>query len=208
MRDVFALEPTTPIPADNSYITSYPYLLEYFASRSSFDAGDVVRGAHMAYGWMPTIVHLYPENGKDDLTSAAIILTKAKKGGDLSKKEIGLLATLVNHSLVGASKLLHFVAPEHFPIWDSKVYTFIHEKEANHNRVNSIDAYAQYKALLQDLARNDAFPTFHASVNRKLGYSVSPLRALEIIMFQIVLQDKKNADPHGEREDTKANPHL
>jgi hypothetical protein len=183
MQDVFSLEPATQILADDSYVISYPYLLEYFASKSSFEAGDVVRGAHMVYGWMPTILELYPEREKEGLTLAASTLTKARGGNELSNQEIESLAALVNNSLVGASKLLHFVAPLHFPIWDSKVYSFAHEKRPHHYRVNNVETYIQYKSLLQSLTKKTEFPAFHASIQNKLGYDVSPLRALELVMF-------------------------
>lgn len=183
MRDIFALEPATQILADDSYVVSYPYLLEYFSSKPSLNAGDVVCGAHMIYGWMPTILELYPEQGKNDLDAAAQTLTKAKAGSALSDTEIEALATLVNNSLVGASKLLHFVAPNHFPIWDSKVYSFAHEKRPHHYRVNSVETYKQYVALLNDLANRPEFPALHVSVQTKLGYNVSPLSALELVMF-------------------------
>lgn len=183
MRDIFALEPATQILADDSYVVSYPYLLEYFSSKPSLEAGDVVRGAHMIYGWMPTILELYPEQGRSGLDVAAQTLAKAKAGSALSDKEIETLAALVNNSLVGASKLLHFVAPNHFPIWDSKVYSFVHEKRPHHYRVNSVETYKQYVALLKDLATKPEFPTLLDSVQKKIGYNVSPLRALELVMF-------------------------
>ncbi|MCD0420835.1 DUF6308 family protein [Rubrivivax sp. JA1024] len=183
MRDIFSLEPTTEILADDSYVVSYPYLLEYFSSKPSLEAGDVVRGAHMIYGWMPTILELYPEQGRSGLDAAAQTLAKARVGSELSDKEIEALASLVNNSLVGASKLLHFVAPNHFPIWDSKVYSFVHEKRSHHYRVNSIPTYRKYVALLKDLAAKPDFQKLHASVQNKLGYNVSPLRALELVMF-------------------------
>jgi len=59
MRDVFDLEHTTNIVADDSYIVSYPHLLGYFSAKTSLGAEDVVCGAHMVYGWMPTILELY-----------------------------------------------------------------------------------------------------------------------------------------------------
>ncbi|MFH1493501.1 MAG: DUF6308 family protein [Pseudomonadota bacterium] len=183
MRDVFALEPATQILANYSYVISYPYMLEYFALKSSLDAGDVVRGAHMAYGWMPTILELYPEPGKCDLGMAAQTLNEAKAGKDLTAEKIEAMAALVNNSLVGASKLLHFVAPQHFPIWDSKVYSYVHEQRPHHYRVNSVATYLDYVKLLKELANKPEFANFHSSVQRKLGYNVSPLRALELVMF-------------------------
>lgn len=183
MRDIFALEQATKISPDDSYVVSYPYLLEYFSSKSSLVAGDVVRGAHMIYGWMPTVLELYLGHDRFDLDAAAQTLTKAKTGSSLSDKEIEALAALVNNSLVGATKLLHFVAPNNFPIWDSKVYFFVHNKQPHHYRVNNVESYRQYVALLNDLTNKPDFPMLHDSVQKKLGYYVSPLRALELIMF-------------------------
>ena len=41
----------------------------------------------------------------------------------------------------------------------------------------------QYVALLKELATKAEFPALHSSVQKKLGYNVSPLRALELVMF-------------------------
>ncbi len=183
MRDVFALEPYTKIPRNESYVVSYPYLIEYFKSKSSFVAGDVVCGAHMVYGWMPTILELYSESGNSDLGVAAQTLSEAKAGRDLSEQQLKALAAIINNSLVGASKLLHFVAPEHFPIWDSKVYSFVHEQRPHHYRLNNVGNYLDYVKLLKHLCQKPEFPRFYDSVRKKLDYDVSPLRALELVMF-------------------------
>ena len=183
MRDVFVLEPTTKILPDDSYVVAYPYLLDYFNAKAPIAAGDVVRGAHMAYGWMPTILELYPEPGANDLSAAAALLARAKRGGVLTASELETLAALVNNSLVGASKLLHFVAPANYAIWDSKVYSFVHEKRPHHYRVNNVTTYIDYLNLLKDLATRSEFPAFNASVEAKLGYRVTPLRSLELVMF-------------------------
>ena len=71
-----------------------------------------------------------------DLQAAGDMLTKAKQGLRLEAWEIDALAGLVNNSVVGASKLLHFVAPQTYAIWDSKVYAFVHERRPHHYRVN------------------------------------------------------------------------
>jgi hypothetical protein len=63
-RSVFELEPRTQIPRGSSYVLSYPYLLSYFEQRDTIEAVDPVRGAHMAYGWMPTILDLAPESSE------------------------------------------------------------------------------------------------------------------------------------------------
>ena len=183
MTDVFDLEPNTRVLQDDSYILSYPHILGYFSGKKTFDSADVVRGAHMVYGWMPTVLQLYPETPNDDLAAGATILTKAKDTGVLSDEEIASLASLVNHSLVGASKLLHFVAPDRFAIWDSKIYAFIFQKKPHNYRVNDVAAYRRYLSLLAGIRSDPRFDAFHESVNRKIGYAVSPLRAVELVMF-------------------------
>jgi hypothetical protein len=186
MRDVFDLEPTTRVPRESSYVLSYPHILAYFQSREAFDEGDFVRGAHMVYmvyGWMPTALDLYPQPPELDLKTGARLLTLAKRCGDLADADLQDLARLVNNSLVGASKLLHFAAPERFAIWDSKIYAFVFEEKPYNYRVNRSEPYRQYLATLVEICARPAFPAFRASVNAKLGYDVSSLRAIELVMF-------------------------
>ena len=110
MNDIFELERQTAISTNSSYILSYPHILNYFAVKTTFGIEDVVCGAHMIYGWMPTVLDLYPHK-KIDLKQAAKFLNDAKSNGALTDQEINDLAGLINNSLVGASKLLHFVIP-------------------------------------------------------------------------------------------------
>jgi hypothetical protein len=49
--------------------------------------------------------------------------------------------------------------------------------------VNNVEKYFVYLERLGTLTRSPEFKRFHASVATKLGYSVSPLRAPELIMF-------------------------
>jgi len=182
MRDVFELEPNTIIRATDSYIVSYPYLLSYFASKTSFGPEDVVRGAHMVYGWMPTILDLYPTPKKLDFLAAARLLNEARTGS-LTNSELEQLACLVNNSLVGASKLIHFVAPNKYAIWDSKVYAFVFNERAYQNRVSKVAKYLKYQDTLKGLQEDPRFINFHQSMNVKIGYAVSPVRALELIMY-------------------------
>ncbi|WP_423599948.1 hypothetical protein [Roseateles sp. MS654] len=183
MRDVFELERGTEILSDDPYIATYSHLLAFFEPKSSFNASDVVCGAHMVYGWMPTILELYPDADRCDLAAAAAMLTKAKLGHRLDAWELEALAGLMNNSVVGVSKLLHFVAPQNYAIWDSKVFAFVRGERPHHYRVNSVHFYQSYLEELRNLVERPGFEQFHASMNKKIGYAVSPLRALELVMF-------------------------
>src|SRR5579863_6374857 len=137
MRDVFELEQTTNIPT-SSYILSYPHILSYFAGRGPLNVADFVRGAHLVYGWMPTALDLYPQPPNLTLAQSASLLESARTHGTISDEQLSALARVVNNSLVGASKLLHFVRPDIFPIWDSNTYAFVFEEKPHGYRVNKI----------------------------------------------------------------------
>jgi hypothetical protein len=183
MVDVFDREPRTSMPRGSSYILSYPHLLSYFTSKEVIEPADLVRGAHMAYGWMPTILELYLEPPNLGLVGGSQSLTRAKRDGALSDRDLGSLASLINNSLVGASKLLHFVAPTQFAIWDSKIYAFDFEEKPHSHRVQKVANYRHYLNRLAQLQKDPRFDRFHESVNAKVGYDVSSLRALELVMF-------------------------
>ncbi|HFH3921568.1 hypothetical protein OFL57_22465 [Pseudomonas aeruginosa] len=182
MNDVFQIEPLTQIDRAQSYIRAYPHILSALKTPYVLDEQAFVCGAHMVYGWMPTILEIHVSESID-VHAGVALLNKARTAGRLSREEIEQLAGLVNRSVVGASKLLHFVNPEAFAIWDSRIYRFLHQKPAHAYRVNNAGEYETYLDLLQRLQQDDRFPELHASVNRKMGYAVSPLRALEVVMF-------------------------
>ena len=79
-------------------------------------------GRFMTYGWMPTILDELGE--LDDVSKEGNLvkyLNKAKhhKKERLNIREIEHIASCINNSVVGASKLLHFINPNVYAIWDS-----------------------------------------------------------------------------------------
>lgn len=184
MQRVFDLVGGIIINRDDSYIVSYPHLVSYAAGVEVFTEADLVRMAHMSYGWMPTILELYAGDENITLAEGAAILQKAKTGGQVSESEMSNLARLVNNSLVGASKLLHFCSPNRYAIWDSKIYSFVHNKKPYNYRVNEVGLYSKYLHGLEAVAQDPRFPRFHAAVNEKVGYNVSAFRAIELVMFK------------------------
>jgi hypothetical protein len=144
---------------------------------------DFVCGAHLVYGWMPTVLNLNPGGIQITLKRGAEILTVAKNTGLVADTDLQLLKNLVNNSLVGASKLLHFLVPESFAIWDSKIYAFVFEEPAHNYRVNQVSKYREYMHELERIKGRHGFDSFHESVQSKVGYKISALRAIELVMF-------------------------
>lgn len=186
LERIFDLESEIFIPQDNSYILSYPYMLSYFSDKQTITPGDVVIGAHMVYGWMPTVLELDIAAMKGTSLQEVATLLTAAKNSDLNSEQLLALKGMVNNSIVGASKLLHFVAPSRYPIWDSRIYEFCHRKGGHAYQINSVDRFLTYHSALLALTNHPRFPAFHSSVNAKVGYPVSSMRALELMMFLAV----------------------
>ncbi|WP_107879228.1 hypothetical protein [Neisseria animaloris] len=195
--DFFKLIDETEILLD-SYIFSYPYILEFFStkfnSKNALDKHNFICGIHMIYGWMPHILKLNPI---DDLDNIITILNNTQKKQEISDEDLLKLAKPINNlSVIGTSKLLHFIVPNSFAIWDTNVHEFICSKKLidNNNYIYTknihtnkehiqIPNYRAYLNLLTKIQENSKFNDFHNSVNTKIGYKVSPLRAIELIMF-------------------------
>lgn len=167
-------------PAD-PYLRAYPSLLRFLSSKPVLTGDDFICAAHMAYGWMPKILSLGDAN-PDDLAS---VISRARSTGKLSDEELSALRAATNNRLVGASKLLHFAAPNSFAIWDSWTHLFVFKKKPQGDQMKDIGRYRTYMETLRELERSPDFPEFHAAINRRIGYDVSGLRALELVMFQL-----------------------
>ena len=113
-------------------------------------------------------------------------MNKAKYNENLENKDLVILKSIFNNSLVGTSKLLHFINPKKYAIWDSRVFYFLNKnkKIKPHNyRVENIESYLNYLSLLNDLTKTKKFNVFYKIVNDKLNEQVTEFRAIELIMF-------------------------
>ena len=182
MEDVFELEAKTVIDLNDSYLKAYPHMLSYGQNKDSFTESDFVVLSHMVYGWMPTIITIDKSGQSVALKTGAALLTKAKIKGALTEQELEQLKSLVNNSIVGVSKLLHFVNPEKFPIWDSRIFQYCYRKKA-HSSANNVKRYLKYIELLNELIEKKPESDIFKSINNKLGYKVSKFRVLELVMF-------------------------
>jgi hypothetical protein len=170
-------------PGAESYLMSYAAFVRFFNKKpkQQLTEDDLVIGIHFAYGWMPAIF----EFKHADLNAAVIIINHAKNGELLTKAELKVLKTLLNNSIVGTSKLLHFISPANYAIWDSRVYRFVTGKDkVDHGRVNSVKLYADYLERIRELVKEKQFKTMvHQPLCEQLNQEISPLRALELVLF-------------------------
>lgn len=143
----------------------------------------------LVYGWMPRIARIDPLH-----TTAAV----AALGAALSATYANYQSIPVKrisdclHSVVGASKLLHFANPDVFPIWDSNIEVF----RANPNSdMKSVPQYMDYVGEVHSIRRETGFPEFYIefsaaysarlTANRIPTYSIGHARAIEAAAFEL-----------------------
>lgn len=163
---------------DDNYQFEYPYFVGFFAKRDELGLEELVIGSNMIYGWMPTIMKLKSR----EFAPALDALNKAKRGEMLQDEELMSIASVVNNSLVGTSKLLHFINPNLYPIWDSRVCHWLFGEKSSF-QVKRVDKYRSYIKLCHRLASDEEFLDLVKQFEQHIGYAVTPIRVAELIMF-------------------------
>lgn len=166
---------------NDSYIQTYPEFLRYF---QNINAGDInehnlIIASHFVYGWMPTIIHLDLE-GKDKVLK---LLNAVKSGHILNAEDLGILKHSINNSLVGLSKLLHFINPIEYAIWDSRIFRYLTEKKSSYG-IDKPELYLDYLSGIKKIAKNKEYGKLHHLISRNFDYEINPTRVIEITMFE------------------------
>ncbi|CAM9314875.1 hypothetical protein [Acinetobacter bereziniae] len=166
---------------NENYLLAYSYFLNFFKKIDTIELDHIVIGISFTYSWMPTILKEIDLKNADDLV---VIFNRIKKGNIITAKELLILKDSFNSSLVGTSKLLHFINPEQYAIWDSRVFRFLSRKEPHNYRLQDPKIYLQYLDLLENLKAEDTFAKFYKLMVDKVGYKISGYRALELAFFK------------------------
>ncbi len=164
--------------ADPATHRSYKEFLAYFSSLQELTERDIIIGAYFTYGWMPTILDL-----RGDLAEVVRITNSVKQSKTITDEQFRKVAFAINGSVVGASKLLHFICPHKHGIWDSRVYRYLHQEEPYQYRLEAPDSYWNYLTDLGRLAGDERFPAVKIEVEKVVGYTVTDKRAAELVMF-------------------------
>ena len=139
---------------------------------------DLVVGANFTYGWMPTILNFK----SDEFSSAISILNQAKGSERISDEQLYTLKQLIINSLVGVSKLLHFINPNVYAIWDSRVCNFLTGKTHKY-KIETSHLFWSYLDLCKRISLDPAFAPIHEKYKEKVGFEITPMRTIEQIMF-------------------------
>lgn len=181
LNEQFCKDQYQSLRADR-YIRSYPHLRSFFEPwGAQLTKTTFYQGVHMIYGWMPRVVTVFPFDDSFDKIKSLIL--KAKSNQLLNVHELTYLSKTINGSIVGTSKLLHFVQPLSYPIWDSRVYNAFYHKKPHHYRVNNTGNYLAYQTKMNSLCKERLAEGIKASLSKAIGYEISTMRALELILF-------------------------
>ena len=158
---------------------SYPEFLKYFKTLDEITKHNLVIGINFVYGWMPTIFDFRSDN----FDEAIKILNLAKNGTELiTEDDLTLLKGLFNNSLVGSTKLLHFINPDKYAIWDSRVYRYLTNKN-NYNQIENCSNYLDYLTFCQELIALEGFSSLKNQIEISVGYSMTSFRIVDLIMY-------------------------
>lgn len=162
-----------------TYDVSYIEFVEYFKNITTITKHNLVIGINFTYGWMPTIFDFRSDN----FDEAIEILNNVKIGIIPGVEQLELLKGLFNKSLVGTTKLLHFINPEKLSIWDSRVYRYLTGQKSYNYRIGNCEAYLSFLTYCNFLTQNESYEKIHYSICNKLGYSMTKFRTAELIMY-------------------------
>ncbi len=100
----------------------YCWSYDSFLYQNLVTEKDLFKAIAFAYSWMPTIPKL---NVSNDINWNEILamVQRFQARHDLEGREelLEVLVPIINQSVVGTSKVLHFIAPDKAPIIDSRV---------------------------------------------------------------------------------------
>ena len=166
----------------SSDFLSYKYFTQYFSSVEKITEEHFIIWSNFCYGWMPRMLTL---KNFSNLPRIIEILNKAKNQDSLINiDELNLLKTSINNSIVWSSKLLHFINPKIYPIWDRRVGSYFWITWEN--KINNSKIYLEYTDVIIKFCEDywSFLDEARKTLWNKMGYGISRVRAIEFILFQ------------------------
>lgn len=193
-----------------SYLLSYPCYVNYFKKKNELNSDDVLIGVGFAFCWMPTTWKNKAEYSSNQQVSKETVefinwvinvsptTHELRTDCGLDIKKLNAIKPFFNNSIVGLSKLMHFVNPEVFPIFDSHVYRFLRlvagkgpVKAIDNSALNQQAAYCDYVKLVHQVIAEDDFKKNidlyknMIKVDGQTLFPITPVRVCEQLMYLI-----------------------
>lgn len=177
----------------HTYLSTYPHILKFCEQVDCFDDSSFRQIVLMVYGWMPRVLRVDSRYVQDAIQSANNVMTLSKDNLKSAETDLKNIAECL-HSHVGASKTLHFIRPDVFPIWDSKIQAFLGLPN-NYNEMTKSKNYFDYAERVHAITLSKGFDEFYSDYSDAFGhrllqsnieqYQVSDIRAVESCAFEL-----------------------
>lgn len=190
--EIVRTEPVLLTPQAATYLRTYPVILKAAEQSPREPLALLCQLATMAYGWMPRVARI----DREHLKPATAALKKAMRVS-APHEDIAIIRNVAAclHSVVGASKLLHFLMPDDFPIWDSKVARVWSNQNLKTGAMTDPKNYVKYAREVHKLSKRSEFPSFksdfedaYAARLKRLGiphYGLTDVRTIEAAAFEL-----------------------
>ena len=175
-----------PNKHDRFYQSSYRFILPHFSTcifdGSKPDCDRFWQALILVYSWMGRGVLTDFDNSFDRYRDACDMIKHARDTGEVDLNSLNVLIALCNGSTIATSKFLHFLKPEAFAIWDSRVCAAIFDGKAHHYSLKDPENLLAYFNWIR---KTDLDPKTLKAVTDYLGINKDngALRAKEFILF-------------------------
>ena len=186
---MIAMNPVVTVLRRHTYLATYPGLVAIGTAPGVVNTLRFLQLATMVYGWMPRVVRVDAAHTAGVV--AAFCAARAVTSDNFYTIPIQEIADCL-HSVVGASKMLHFINPSVFPIWDSKIERF---RALPNSKMNSVGQYIDYVHEANSIRVEPGFTEFYNGFcnvysNRLLAsgidaYAITEVRAIESAAFEL-----------------------
>lgn len=177
---------TRRINANDRYLEVYPELLAGVQALLPLTRQNLILAAHSVFGWMPTQLRV---NMAQVNTVLTILHGVLHDGANVTVDDLALMASTFQptggNSVVAASKILHFFAPNRFPMWDRWVAKTWELPPSGPQAAANYDGFIQ--ACLQ-FELNPIGQQACATLRQRLAqagyaYPMTDMRVIELIFF-------------------------
>lgn len=155
-----------------TYRYTYDRFLRYFRDKPegrALEEQDLFVGFALAYSWMATIKQLDPAIDTVRAATAALNRLRSFQVGEMEASPPSALPEWILRlqpeiepvrqflgSVVGTSRLLHFVNPEIFPMWDAVIHRY-YDRSVPGRTLDSLRRYIEYTADVHRLVNHPDF---------------------------------------------------
>ncbi len=191
-RDGWLALPVQASHAGDGYLKADRSIRHFFQTHQPLDWQHAVLGLHIVYGWMPTIpdwdriMAIGDDEGK---TMKLLQSLNVATHGPLAPEQLDSIVSFCNESYIGASKFLHFLSPQVFPIWDLRVAkAFLKRRKLHWNQANRAGHWTNYKRTLSKWTKDNEVQGRCDELRARFPdlEGVSDLRVIEWVLFQSV----------------------